>query len=157
MSLYRAQILGAVVLLILAIIGVLLVVLPAKEVEMPADKMYGIVLDAGSSHTSMYIYKWPAGKQNGTGIVTQHSECEVEGGGISSYAGKHGGAAKSLEGCMKHALKEIPTSRQHQTPLCLGATAGMRLLKLAYDSLNTKYNFFLLFELLPFFYVQVSH
>ncbi|XP_047236313.1 ectonucleoside triphosphate diphosphohydrolase 2-like isoform X2 [Girardinichthys multiradiatus] len=78
----------------------------------------------------MYIYKWPAGKQNGTGIVTQHSECEVQGGGISSYAGKHGGAAKSLEGCMKHALKEIPTSRQHQTPLCLGATAGMRLLNI---------------------------
>lgn len=40
---------------------------------------YGIVLDAGSSHTSMYIYKWPADKQNGTGIVTQHSECDVKG------------------------------------------------------------------------------
>lgn len=40
---------------------------------------YGIVLDAGSSHTSMYIYKWPADKQNGTGIVTQHSECHAKG------------------------------------------------------------------------------
>lgn len=40
---------------------------------------YGIVLDAGSSHTSMYIYKWPADKQNGTGIVTQHNECHAKG------------------------------------------------------------------------------
>uniref|UniRef100_A0A3B5LL98 Ectonucleoside triphosphate diphosphohydrolase 2a, tandem duplicate 2 n=1 Tax=Xiphophorus couchianus TaxID=32473 RepID=A0A3B5LL98_9TELE len=91
--------------------------------------VYGIVLDAGSSHTSMFIYKWPADKQNGTGIVTQHSECHAKGGGISSYAGKPGDAAKSLEECMNHALKKIPKSRQQQTPLCLGATAGMRLLK----------------------------
>lgn len=40
---------------------------------------YGIILDAGSSHTSMFIYKWPADKQNGTGIVTQHSECHAKG------------------------------------------------------------------------------
>lgn len=119
---------SAVVLVILAIIGILLVALPVKEVKMPADYMYGIVLDAGSSHTSMYIYKWPADKQNGTGIVTQLSECDVKGGGISSYAGKPGGAAKSLEECMNQALKEIPKSRHPQTPLCLGATAGMRLL-----------------------------
>ncbi|XP_054876462.1 ectonucleoside triphosphate diphosphohydrolase 2-like [Poeciliopsis prolifica] len=129
MSRYRAQIIGAAVLLILALIGILLVVLPAKELTMPPDNMYGIVLDAGSSHTSMFIYKWPADKQNGTGIVTQHSECDAKGGGISSYAGKPGDAAKSLEECLNHALKEIPKSRQHQTPLCLGATAGMRLLK----------------------------
>uniref|UniRef100_A0A673LT66 Ectonucleoside triphosphate diphosphohydrolase 2b n=1 Tax=Sinocyclocheilus rhinocerous TaxID=307959 RepID=A0A673LT66_9TELE len=38
-----------------------------------------IVLDAGSSHTSMFIYK------------CQHSECHV-----SSYAGNRGGAARSL-------------------------------------------------------------
>lgn len=40
---------------------------------------YGIVLDAGSSHTALYIYKWPADKQNGTGVVTQHRECHVKG------------------------------------------------------------------------------
>uniref|UniRef100_A0A3Q0RXF1 Ectonucleoside triphosphate diphosphohydrolase 2 n=1 Tax=Amphilophus citrinellus TaxID=61819 RepID=A0A3Q0RXF1_AMPCI len=95
---------------------------------------YGIVLDAGSSHTSMFIYKWPADKQNNTGIVTQHKECHVEGGGISSYAGKLGGAAKSLEKCLEQALEYIPKSRHHQTPLCLGATAGMRLLNIVNPS-----------------------
>ncbi|KAK7933272.1 hypothetical protein WMY93_004168 [Mugilogobius chulae] len=41
------------------------------------QRTYGIVLDAGSSHTSMYVYKWLSDKQNGTGIVTQHDECDV--------------------------------------------------------------------------------
>lgn len=56
---------------------------------------------------------------------------------------------------MNHALKEIPVSRHHQTPLCLGATAGMRLLKLVGGSLNTKYNYFLLFESLSLLDAQV--
>nr|XP_033474775.1 ectonucleoside triphosphate diphosphohydrolase 2-like isoform X1 [Epinephelus lanceolatus] len=125
-----SQIIPATMLLILAIVGILLVVLPAKEMETPPENMYGIVLDAGSSHTSMYIYKWPADKQNGTGIVTQHSECHAAGGGISSYAGILGGAAASLEACLEQAVKDIPNSRHHQTPLCLGATAGMRILNM---------------------------
>nr|XP_046241607.1 ectonucleoside triphosphate diphosphohydrolase 2-like [Scatophagus argus] len=129
MCLRYSQTVLAGLLLILGIIGILLLVLPLREVEMPPENMYGIVLDAGSSHTSMYIYKWPADKQNGTGIVTQHSECNVKGGGISSYAGVRGGAANSLEACLKQAVKEIPNVRHHQTPLYLGATAGMRLLK----------------------------
>ncbi|XP_044051899.1 ectonucleoside triphosphate diphosphohydrolase 2-like isoform X2 [Siniperca chuatsi] len=130
MGLRYAQTIPAFVLLILAIVGILLVVLPAKEIEMAPENMYGIILDAGSSHTSMFIYKWPADKQNGTGIVTQHSACHAKGGGISSYAGVRGGAAKSLEACLEQAVKDIPKSRHHQTPLYLGATAGMRLLNI---------------------------
>ncbi|XP_076854323.1 ectonucleoside triphosphate diphosphohydrolase 2 isoform X2 [Brachyhypopomus gauderio] len=92
-------------------------------------RKYGIVLDAGSSHTAMYIYKWPADKQNGTGIVSQDSECHVN-KGISSYAGQRGGAAGSLEECMNEAVKSIPKNRHRSTPVYLGATAGMRLLTL---------------------------
>uniref|UniRef100_A0A6Q2WSX3 Ectonucleoside triphosphate diphosphohydrolase 2b n=1 Tax=Esox lucius TaxID=8010 RepID=A0A6Q2WSX3_ESOLU len=92
---------------------------------------YGVVLDAGSSHTAVYIYKWPSDKQNGTGIVTQHSECHVKGGGISSYAREKGGAGRSLEPCLEQVLKDIPKSRHHLTPVYLGATAGMRLLNIA--------------------------
>lgn len=40
---------------------------------------YGIVLDAGSSHTNVYVYKWPAEKENDTGVVEQVDVCEVEG------------------------------------------------------------------------------
>ncbi|GAA6226677.1 ectonucleoside triphosphate diphosphohydrolase 8 [Lates japonicus] len=130
MGLRCSQTIPAVVLLILALVGILLLVLPAKEVKTPPENMYGIILDAGSSHTSMYIYKWPADKQNGTGIVTEHSKCHAKGGGISSYAGVRGGAAESLKACLEKAVKDIPKSRHHQTPLYLGATAGMRLLQI---------------------------
>ncbi|XP_071759649.2 ectonucleoside triphosphate diphosphohydrolase 2-like [Centroberyx gerrardi] len=130
MGLQCRQIIPLVVLLILAIVGILLVVLPVEETRETPENMYGIVLDAGSSHTSMYIYKWPADKQNGTGIVSQHSECNVKGGGISSYAGVCGGAARSLEPCLEQAMKDIPKSRHHLTPVYLGATAGMRLLNI---------------------------
>ncbi|KAM9392223.1 ectonucleoside triphosphate diphosphohydrolase 2-like [Pholidichthys leucotaenia] len=134
MALRYTQIIPAVVLLLVGMVGILLVVLPSAEVNKPAENMYGIVLDAGSSHTAMYIYKWLADKQNGTGVVTQHSECHVEGKGISSYEGAVGGAAKSLEKCLDGAVMEIPKSRHQQTKICLGATAGMRLLHMANPS-----------------------
>ncbi|XP_035022870.1 ectonucleoside triphosphate diphosphohydrolase 2 [Hippoglossus stenolepis] len=130
MTLRYSRVIPAAGLLILAVVGILLLELPVREVETPPEHMYGIVLDAGSSHTSMFIYKWPAGKENGTGIVTEHSQCNAEGGGISSYAGVRGGAAKSLKFCLDKAVKNIPKSRHNQTPLYLGATAGMRLLKI---------------------------
>ncbi|KAF7657817.1 hypothetical protein LDENG_00021940 [Lucifuga dentata] len=116
--------------LILAIVGILLLTLPTKEMTKPPENMYGVVFDAGSSHTSMYVYKWPADKENGTGIVTQHSECHVKDRGISSYVGDRGGAAQSLEPCLEQARKDIPKTRHHLTPLYLGATAGMRLLNM---------------------------
>uniref|UniRef100_A0A672JRJ0 Ectonucleoside triphosphate diphosphohydrolase 2-like n=1 Tax=Salarias fasciatus TaxID=181472 RepID=A0A672JRJ0_SALFA len=95
------------------------------------SSQYGIVLDAGSSHTALYIYKWPADKENGTGIVTQHSECHVKGGGISSYAGQPGAAGQSLEACLNQAVKDIPKDKHKLTPVYLGATAGMRLLQIS--------------------------
>uniref|UniRef100_A0A452GYL6 Uncharacterized protein n=1 Tax=Gopherus agassizii TaxID=38772 RepID=A0A452GYL6_9SAUR len=91
---------------------------------------YGIVLDAGSSHTAMFVYKWPADKENDTGIVSQHSMCDVEGGGISSYAENPPAAGKSLKQCLDQAVSDVPKERHPLTPLYLGATAGMRLLNL---------------------------
>ncbi|KAL6036716.1 hypothetical protein STEG23_001085 [Scotinomys teguina] len=91
---------------------------------------YGIVLDAGSSHTSMFVYKWPADKENDTGIVGQHSSCDVQGGGISSYANDPSRAGQSLVECLEQALRDVPKDKHASTPLYLGATAGMRLLNL---------------------------
>lgn len=53
----------------------------------------------------------------------------IIGGGISSYAGQQGAAGHSLEACLKQAMVDIPQARYHLTPVYLGATAGMRLLK----------------------------
>ncbi|KAM6965367.1 ectonucleoside triphosphate diphosphohydrolase 2-like [Aplochiton taeniatus] len=134
MSLQYSRYIAPAVLFSLGIAGILLAVLPLNDVRLPPVHLYGVVLDAGSSHTAMYVYKWPADKQNDTGIVTQHSECHVKGGGISSYASQRGGVARSLEPCLEQALKDIPKSRHHLTPMYLGATAGMRLLNISMRS-----------------------
>lgn len=120
-----------VALLVFGLVAILLLTIPTENVQEAPEFMYGIVLDAGSSHTALYIYKWPADKQNGTGVVTQHKECHVKGGGISSYAGQQGEAGQSLEACLNQAVKDIPKERHRLTPVYLGATAGMRLLHIS--------------------------
>lgn len=40
---------------------------------------YGVVLDAGSSRTTVYVYQWPAEKENNTGVVSQTFKCSVKG------------------------------------------------------------------------------
>ncbi|CAN2390004.1 purine ribonucleoside diphosphate catabolic process, partial [Pristimantis euphronides] len=115
-------------LCLIGVIGILLLSLPAKDINEPPNYKYGIVLDAGSSHTALFIYKWPADKENDTGIVSEHSMCDVYGPGISSYWQSPPDAGKSLEKCLQQAVSDIPASRHSITPLYLGATAGMRLL-----------------------------
>lgn len=124
------SILPVVLLLLFGLLCILLLTVPSQDVRDAPGLRYGIVLDAGSSHTALYIYKWPADRQNGTGVVTQHSECSVKGGGISSYAGQNGAAGRSLEECLDMAVKEIPKERHEDTPVYLGATAGMRILNI---------------------------
>lgn len=51
------------------------------------------------------------------------------GPGISSYASVPLQAGESLRACMQEAEQRVPSKRHQETPLYLGATAGMRLLK----------------------------
>ncbi|XP_049620350.1 ectonucleoside triphosphate diphosphohydrolase 1 isoform X3 [Suncus etruscus] len=90
---------------------------------------YGIVLDAGSSHTSLYIYAWSGEKENDTGVVTQVDECTVQGPGISKYIYRINELKTYLTECMNKASSVIPLSKHEETPVYLGATAGMRLLR----------------------------
>ena len=48
------------------------------------------MLDAGSSHTSLYIYRWPAEKENDTGVVTQIEECKLKGKTKKKGSGESG-------------------------------------------------------------------
>ncbi|KAL2090965.1 hypothetical protein ACEWY4_013228 [Coilia grayii] len=113
-----------------SIIALVLALARHYTVELPYDTQYGMVFDAGSSHTSLFIYKWPGGKENNTGIVSQLRVCEVDGGGISSYKSDPPAAGNSLQQCLDVAKAVIPVSKQHSCPVYLGATAGMRLLSL---------------------------
>ncbi|KAF1416270.1 Ectonucleoside triphosphate diphosphohydrolase 8, partial [Spheniscus humboldti] len=98
---------------------------------------YGLVFDAGSTHTALYIYGWPADKENGTNIIFQVEACNspsitgcpLAGPGISSYADDPAGAGASLKPCLDKAMKIVLAEQQRETPTYLGATAGMRLLR----------------------------
>ncbi|KAM6243979.1 ectonucleoside triphosphate diphosphohydrolase 2 [Porphyrio hochstetteri] len=123
----------AAVLLLLALgclVGILLLCLGSGDTQGPPVFKYGIVLDAGSSHTAMFIYKWPADKENDTGVVSEHSMCDVNGPGISSYSTDPRAAGESLKSCLEQAKRDVPNEKHMDTPLYLGATAGMRLLNI---------------------------
>ncbi|XP_049753166.1 ectonucleoside triphosphate diphosphohydrolase 8 isoform X2 [Elephas maximus indicus] len=106
----------------------ILFLVEATSILLPADTKFGIVFDAGSSHTSLFVYKWPADKENNTGVVSQALACQAEGPGISSYTSDPALAGESLRGCLEEALALIPEAQHRETPTFLGATAGMRLL-----------------------------
>ncbi|MEJ1271865.1 ectonucleoside triphosphate diphosphohydrolase 8 [Cricetulus griseus] len=107
----------------------ILILVKATNVFLPADTKFGIVFDAGSSHTSLFVYQWPANKEKDTGVVSQALTCQIEGPGISSYASDPAQAGESLKSCLEEALALIPQSQHQETPTFLGATAGMRLLR----------------------------
>ncbi|XP_018412249.1 PREDICTED: ectonucleoside triphosphate diphosphohydrolase 8-like [Nanorana parkeri] len=112
------------------VIALILSLVDIQTVYQPSPNKYGLVFDAGSSHTSLYVYQWPAHKENDTGIVSQIHICEVPGSGLSAYADNAVQAGEVLKYCMDEALSIIPSEVHKETTVLLGATAGMRLLKL---------------------------
>ncbi|XP_012884881.1 PREDICTED: ectonucleoside triphosphate diphosphohydrolase 8 isoform X2 [Dipodomys ordii] len=106
----------------------ILILVEASSVLLPADTKFGIVFDAGSSHTSLFLYQWQADKKNNSGVISQALACRVEGPGISSYTSDPTQAGESLKGCLGEALGLIPKAQHPDTATFLGATAGMRLL-----------------------------
>ncbi|NXT85097.1 ENTP8 diphosphohydrolase, partial [Zapornia atra] len=122
-----AAILG--VLVALAVVALVLILVKTEDVTLPPTVKYGLVFDAGSSHTSLFVYEWDSDKENDTGVVRQTTSCDAQGQGISSYANDPPKAGDSLRGCLDKALKVIPAASQRDVPAYLGATAGMRLLR----------------------------
>ncbi|NWT71543.1 ENTP8 diphosphohydrolase, partial [Prunella himalayana] len=116
-------------LVALSIIALVLSLVRVEDVMLPPTVKYGLVLDAGSSHTSLFVYEWDSDKENDTGVVSQTLSCDVQGQGISSYANNPPEAGKSLRECLDKALQVIPAEKQRDVPAYLGATAGMRLLR----------------------------
>ncbi|XP_049710587.1 ectonucleoside triphosphate diphosphohydrolase 1 isoform X6 [Elephas maximus indicus] len=114
---------------ILSLIALLAVGLTQNK-NTPENFKFGIVFDAGSSHTTMYIYKWSAEKVNDTGLVYEIESCKVKGPGISAFASNLQDIPMYLSKCMGRAKELIPKYKHHQTPVYLGATAGMRLLRM---------------------------
>ncbi|XP_068067748.1 ectonucleoside triphosphate diphosphohydrolase 8-like isoform X2 [Anomalospiza imberbis] len=124
---FTSAIIGALVAL--SIIALVLSLVRVEDVTLPPTVKYGMVFDAGSSHTSLFVYEWDSDKENDTGVVSQTLSCDVHGQGISSYANNPPEAGNSLRECLDKALEVIPAEKQRDVPAYLGATAGMRLLR----------------------------
>ncbi|XP_051883227.1 ectonucleoside triphosphate diphosphohydrolase 1 isoform X2 [Pristis pectinata] len=126
----------AILLLVSVIVLVTVAVIQSRPLQRKLK--FGVVLDAGSSHTALYIYQWPAEKMNNTGLVEQLKSCSVKGPGISSYWTNVEQAGPSLRACLDEAKQSIPEEQHSETPVYLGATAGMRLLRLQNKSQSEK-------------------
>ncbi|KAK9973545.1 hypothetical protein ABG768_024271 [Culter alburnus] len=132
----KALILGAAMAAVACttIIALILSLANHQSLDQPYSTQYGIVFDAGSSHTALFLYQWLGNKENNTGIVSQKQSCDVDGDGISSYVENPPAAGESLKKCLDVAKAVIPEGQRKATPVYLGATAGMRLLRLQNQS-----------------------
>lgn len=103
-----------------------------------AEKRYGVVLDAGSSGTRVYIYRWPSTSTARLDASSLHALPEIETKdkwtkkvhpGVSTFgATPESVGPEHLKPLLEHALDHIPKKAVHDTPIFLLATAGMRLL-----------------------------
>lgn len=109
---------------------------------------YAIVFDAGSSHTEMFVYHWPADKSDGLGSTSSVNEffvCPLSSIRVDDPK-KSGDVIKLkaisdfeqhlhllpnyFQSCLHKAMEKIPSNRHKFSPIFLGATAGMRLSRL---------------------------
>ncbi|XP_055328642.1 ectonucleoside triphosphate diphosphohydrolase 1-like [Paramacrobiotus metropolitanus] len=103
-----------------------MIYLYARSGAVPVD--FVVVIDAGSTHTDLYVYQWDGMKIRGTGLVKQNAHTRCENHGLENYVDPRM-AARSLETCMGFAKDSIPRPSWDKTEIYLGATAGMRLLE----------------------------
>ncbi|KAF8628508.1 hypothetical protein AX15_003854 [Amanita polypyramis BW_CC] len=86
---------------------------------------YALMIDAGSTGSRIHIYKF------NNCLRTPSFEYEVfkmTQPGLSSYAHRSEGAAKSLDVLLDEAVRVVPEELRGCTPVAVKATAGLRLL-----------------------------
>ncbi|XP_054721861.1 ectonucleoside triphosphate diphosphohydrolase 1-like isoform X2 [Uloborus diversus] len=91
--------------------------------DIPFD--YGIVIDAGSTHTEIFLYQWSGSKQLGTGKVHQKSFCKND-EGIADVPDPD-----TIVACVRNVTNSLPSDKSISPVLYLGATGGMRLLNMS--------------------------
>lgn len=123
---------ASLILVILFACGIIL--LPILYVELSYEYKYGIVIDAGSSHTTLYGYRWRVPTKNhSTGVieVKEIYHCTKQ-RSLNSFASKPSEAYKAIEHCVNQSknYKHLQLDDKHRPymPIYLGATAGMRVL-----------------------------
>lgn len=99
---------------------------------------YGVILDAGSSGTRVYVYKWkhPARALRHASVTEAHNLPTLKlkksskiHPGVSTFAERVDAVGTDhLESLIKVAVSEVPAAKIPETPIFLMATAGVRFL-----------------------------
>ena len=94
---------------------------------------YAVVIDAGSSHTSTFLYKltWLEDESfNTSSKIEQVFDCTFD-KGVAEFVENVAALDPLLGQCIKESVRNFPPERDlNSTRIFLGATAGMRLLQL---------------------------
>eukprot|EP01012_Entosiphon_sulcatum_P009808 TRINITY_DN1562_c0_g1_i2.p1 TRINITY_DN1562_c0_g1~~TRINITY_DN1562_c0_g1_i2.p1 ORF type:complete len:466 (-),score=62.89 TRINITY_DN1562_c0_g1_i2:191-1588(-) len=99
-----------------------------------AQSEYGLVMDAGSSGTRIYVYTWLQRTNYrqfpdvNSAPIGQPQWSKKKTPGISAFASNTTGLIDYFTDLISFATDHIPIEVQKSTPLYLKATAGMRLL-----------------------------
>ena len=88
---------------LLALVGV-----PTVRAAADDGQRYGIVLDAGSSGTRVYLFTWVAGDETATLSEVMHKKVSP---GVSYYSEEPSKAADSVRELLKHACAWLPGVR----------------------------------------------
>ncbi|KAG8189339.1 hypothetical protein JTE90_021844 [Oedothorax gibbosus] len=120
----RWPLLIALAALFIGVVGILVISLTYGLTGGKFPDDYGVVMDAGSSKTNTIVYKWKSNKHNGTGCVSQETDCFALGGIAKMDPMK----LDEVIECAKNVTSHVDEKSRPQTPLYFAATAGMRLL-----------------------------
>ncbi|CAD8124513.1 unnamed protein product [Paramecium sonneborni] len=91
----------------------------------------GVMFDAGSSGTRVFVYIWPCRLFNYANPeieITQKAPSVKVNPGISHYGDNISGLREYFKPLIEFANEHVEEEVRHRTPILLGATAGMRIL-----------------------------
>ncbi|CAF0737146.1 unnamed protein product [Adineta steineri] len=95
---------------------------------------YAVVIDAGSSHSKIFVYSWPTDKSGGLGTtsrIKQVKSCSVTHEPITTIVNATQDNVKNyFDSAMTTCISSIPSTRKSRALIFLGATAGLRLLNI---------------------------
>ncbi|KAJ3684288.1 hypothetical protein LUZ61_013452 [Rhynchospora tenuis] len=101
--------------------------LPTREIESEkSSETYVAIFDAGSSGTRVHVFRF----DENIDLLQIDGQLEIYAKvspGLSTYAENPQEAASSIVPLLEKAVNAIPENLRSQTPVKLGATAGLRL------------------------------
>lgn len=86
---------------------------------------FAVVIDAGSTGSRVSVFEF---ERSGNDLELVHNVYKALKPGLSSYAGRAGEGADSLQPLLDEAVAAVPPELHAVTPITVRATAGLRLL-----------------------------